>query len=97
MNALKKKIWRSDMISANDDVINFVQEKIRSETEVMGRKRAQILKFHNILHFLLKVLIKSRKLPKKNLKILKQSRSYFFYKKTGNAPKSSFYYKKVFF
>ena len=85
------------MISANDDVINFVQAKIRSETGVMGQKRAQIFKFHNILHFLLKVLIKSLKLPKKKCENLKPSRSYFFYKKTGNAPKSSFYYKKVFF
>ena len=55
------------MISTNDDVINFVQAKIRSETGVMGRKRAQILNFHNILHFLLKVLIKSRKLAKKKV------------------------------
>ena len=81
MNALKKKFGRSDMISTNDDVINFVQAKIRSETGVMGQKRAQIFKFHNILHFLLKVLIKSLKLPKKKLKISNRSEVIFFIRK----------------
>ena len=69
------------MISANDDVINFVQAKIRSETGVMGRKRAQIFKFHNILHFLLKVLIKSLKLPIFLLKISNRSEVIFFIRK----------------